>query len=198
MNDISAILAKIDADARQYAQAAQAAAEQKAEAIREDYRRQAEEEAARAAGEAQRQAEAIRQRAVSQAGIEARNSRLAARREAIDSAFQRAMERLCAMPEEEKIDFYAGLGAQSLAGDAALVLNRAEMDSLGERAAAELEKRARAAGKPWRVTLAGEPGAFRGGFVLDQGVTEINCTFEVLCAGVKEELEAQVASVLFP
>ena len=195
MNDISAILAKIDADARQYAQAAQAAAEQKAEAIREDYRRQAEEEAARAAGEAQRQAEAIRQRAVSQAGIEAR---LAARREAIDSAFQRAMERLCAMPEEEKIDFYAGLGAQSLAGDAALVLNRAEMDSLGERAAAELEKRARSAGKPWRVTLAGEPGAFRGGFVLDQGVTEINCTFEVLCAGVKEELEAQVASVLFP
>ena len=54
MNDISAILAKIDADARQYAQAAQAAAEQKAEAIREDYRRQAEEEAARAAGEARR------------------------------------------------------------------------------------------------------------------------------------------------
>ena len=100
MNDISAILAKIDADARQYAQAAQAAAEQKAEAIREDYRRQAEAEAARAAGEARRQAEAIRQRAVSQAGIEARNSRLAARREAIDSAFQRAMERLCAMPEE--------------------------------------------------------------------------------------------------
>ena len=198
MNDISAILAKIDSAAQEAARAALAAAEEKARAIGEDYRRQAEEETARAAAAAERQAESVRQRALSQAGIESRNSSLTARREAIDAAFGRAMERLCALPEEEKIALYARLGASAASGDGRLVLNRAESAAFGEKAAAALEERLHEAGKPGRITLSPEPGAFRGGFVLDQGETELNCTFEVLCAGVKEELEGQVASLLFP
>lgn len=198
MNDISAILAKIQEDARQYGEAAAAAAQEKANAITESSRQEAQAETDRILEAAKHQAEAIRQRAVSQSGIETRNAKLQVRREALDAAFQKAMELLCAMPGEKKLAVYADLAARSsMTGDAVLVLNREDHAALGQTLPAELEKRFAAAGTPCKVTLAEEPASFRGGFILDQGSTETNCTFEVLSAGVKEELEAQVDAALF-
>ena len=61
MNDISAILQKIQEDARQYGEAAAAAAREKAEAITESYSQEAQAETARVLEAAKHQAEAIRQ-----------------------------------------------------------------------------------------------------------------------------------------
>lgn len=197
MNDISAILQKIQEDARQYSETTAAAAREKAEAIKENYRQEAQAETDKALEAARHQAEAIRQRAASQAGIETRNQKLQVRRKAIDAAFQKAMEQLCGMTDLKKADVYAELAAQSLTGDAALVLNQADRAALGETLPREIQKRCAAAGKTCKVTLSGETGRFAGGFILDQGSTETNCTFEVLSASVKEELEAQVDAALF-
>ena len=197
MNDISAILAKIQEDARQYGEAAAAAAREKADAITESYRQEAQAETARVLEAAKHQAEAIHQRAVSQTGIETRNQKLQVRRQAIDVAFQKAMEQLCSMPAQKKTEVYAAMAAQSLAGDAALVLNQADRAALGETLPREIAKRCAAAGKQCKVTLSDTIGSFAGGFILDQGSTETNCTFEVLSMGVKEELEAQVDAALF-
>ena len=174
MNDISAILQKIREDARQYGENAAAAAREKAEAITESCRQEA------------------------QSGIESRNAKLQVRRQAIDSAFGKAMEQLCAMPAEKKTAVYARLAAQSsFAGEALLVLNQADRDTLGKTLPAEIMKQCAAAGRTCKVTLSGAAGPFAGGFILAQGSTETNCTFEVLSAGVKEELEAQVDAALF-
>lgn len=197
MNDISAILQKIQEDARQYSETTAVAAREKAEAIKENYRQEAQAQTEKALEAARHQAEAVRQRAASQAGIETRNQKLQVRRKAIDAAFQKAMEQLCSMTDLKKADIYAGLAAQSLAGDAALVLNQADRAALGETLPREIQKRCAAAGKQCKVTLSGETGRFAGGFILDQGSTETNCTFEVLSASVKEELEAQVDAALF-
>lgn len=198
MNDISAILAKIQEDARQYGEAAAAAAQEKASAITESVRQEAQAETDRILEAAKHQAEAIRQRAVSQSGIETRNAKLQVRREAIDAAFEKAMELLCAMPAEKKLAVYGELAARSpITGNAVLVLNREDHAALGKTLPAEMEKRFAAAGKTCKVTLRKEPASFKGGFILDQGSTETNCTFEVLSAGVKEELEAQVDAALF-
>ena len=94
MNDISAILQKIQEDARQYGEAAAAAAREKAGAITESYRQEAAAETAKVLDAAKRQAEAIHQRAASQTGIETRNQKLQVRRQAIDAAFHKAMERM--------------------------------------------------------------------------------------------------------
>ncbi len=198
MNDISAILQKIQEDARQYGENAAAAAREKAEAITESCRQEAQAETQRVLEAAKRQAEAIRQRAVSQSGIESRNAKLQVRRQAIDSAFGKAMEQLCAMPAEKKTAVYARLAAQSsFAGEALLVLNQADRDTPGKTLPAEIMKQCAAAGRTCNVTLYGAAGPFAAGFILDQGSTETNCTFEVLSAGVKEELEAQVDAALF-
>ena len=197
MNDISAILASIQEDARQYGEAAAAAAREKAEAITESYSQEAQAETARVLEAAKHPAEAVRQRAVSQSGIESRNAKLQVRRQAIDTAFQKAMEQLCAMPAAKKTAVYAAMAAQSLTGDAALVLNKADKAAIGAALPAEIEKRCAAAGRACKVTLSGATGSFAGGFILDQGSTETNCTFEVLSTSVKEELEAQVDAALF-
>ena len=195
MNDISAILASIQEDARQYGEAAAAAAREKAEAITESYSQEAQAETARVLEAAKHQAEAVRQRAVSQSGIESRNAKLQVRRQAIDTAFQKAMEQLCAMPAAKKTAVYAAMATQSLTGDA--VLNKADKAAIGAALPAEIEKRCAAAGRACKVTLSGATGSFAGGFILDQGSTETNCTFEVLSTSVKEELEAQVDAALF-
>ena len=197
MNDISAILQKIQEDARQYGEAATAAAREKAGAITESYRQEAAAETAKVLDAAKRQAEAIHQRAASQTGIETRNQKLQVRRQAIDAAFHKAMEQLCAMPAQKKAEVYAAMAAQALAGDAALVLNQADRAALGETLPALIMKQCAAAGKTCKVTLSKTTGPFAGGFILDQGSTETNCTFEVLSSSVKEELEARVDAALF-
>ena len=197
MNDISAILAKIQEDARKDADAAAAAAKEKAEAITESYRQEAKAETDRVLEAAKAQAEAIHQRAVSQAGIESRNQRLRVRREAINTAFEKAMEQLRTMPDLKKAEVYASMAAKALTGNAALVLNKADRDALGTTLPGEITKRCAAAGKTCNVTLSETVGKFVGGFILDQGSTETNCTFEVLSASIKDELEAQVDAALF-
>lgn len=198
MNDISAILAKIQEDARQYGETVAAAAREKAAAIAESSRQEAQAETGRILEAARRQSEAILQRAVSQSGIEGRNARLQVRREAIDAAFKKAMEQLCAMAPEKKLAVYGELAARSsAAGEVRLVLNQADKAAIGATLPPEMEKRCAAAGHPCKVTLSGAAGSFAGGFILDQGSTETNCTFEVLSSSVKEELEARVDAALF-
>ena len=97
MNDIAAILTQIDESARQAREETLAAAGLHADAIRAQGRRQAEEESRRILDEAERQADFIRRRGESQAGIQGRSIRLAARREVMDRAFNRAMDLLCAL-----------------------------------------------------------------------------------------------------
>ena len=192
MNDIAAILTQIDESARQAREETLAAAGLHADAIRAQGRRQAEEESRRILDEAERQADFIRRRGESQAGIQGRSIRLAARREVMDRAFNRAMDLLCALSSGEKAALYTRLAAQSLRGDALLILNEADGAAVGDEVARALSA------KGGQVALSPEPGAFRGGLVLRQGSIETNCTFEVLVAGTREQTEAQVALVLFP
>ncbi|MEG1942413.1 MAG: hypothetical protein RR049_01235, partial [Angelakisella sp.] len=91
MNDITAILAKIGADAKAQEENTIAAAQLAAQATQESYRQRGHQEVDATVEEAKRQAEAIHQRAISQSGIEGRNRRLLARRQAIELAFERAM-----------------------------------------------------------------------------------------------------------
>lgn len=193
MNDITAILAQIEKDAGATREEILAAARQNAEDIRAQGAKEAADEAARILADADRQVEALRQRGESQIDIQGRNTRLAARRAMIDQTFVRAMELLCAQTGDEKVKLYTRLAAENLAdGETQLVLSR-EDTAIGTRVLEEIKAKKPGA----NVTLSSQEGKFRGGIVLRQGDIETNCTFEVLVAGIKEQLEAQVAAVLF-
>ncbi|MEG1777682.1 MAG: V-type ATP synthase subunit E, partial [Angelakisella sp.] len=48
-----------------------------------------------------------------------------------------------------------------------------------------------------KLYISDEVGKFRGGIKLREGNIETNCTFEVLVSRAKEDLEPEVARILF-
>ena len=218
MNDISAILKKIDEDAKEAAAAILRAGEENRDKILADYRAQAEKERKAILDRANAQCEAIALRAASQAGIAERNKKLQTRREAMDAAFAGAMKKLCSLSDEQKVALFTRMAAANITGDAELILNPADRASIGGALVTAIEKKLAAqsgrsplagaavavvektlgvrGGNP-HVSLSKETGSFAGGFLLREGNVETNCTFEVLVSGAKEELEPEVSRVLF-
>lgn len=214
MNDISVILSKIDEDAKAQAAAILAAGEENCAKLAADYQKEAEQERKTILAAGRANADAVLLRANSQSGIEERNLKLEARRAAIDAAFEKAMEKLCAMSDEKKVALYTELALESITGNAELVLNASEKASIGKAVVALVGKKLVADGignvveaitnlkLPSKelgrvITLSEQVGAFRGGFMIREGNIETNCTFEVLVSGAKEAMEPDVARMLF-
>ncbi|MEA5010328.1 MAG: V-type ATP synthase subunit E [Angelakisella sp.] len=192
MNDLNAILAKIGEEAKECREKTLEAARREAERIEAEFTAQGKAESAAAIEAAKAQAAAIEQRAQSQAGLVQRNASLTARRKTIDAAFARSLQMLRQLPDDQLVEFYAALAVSCISGDAELILCQRDKDAFG---AALAQRIAELSGK--LVTLAETSGNFLGGFVLREGSIETNCTFEVLNSNAKEELEGEVASILF-
>lgn len=214
MNDISVILNRIDEDAKAQSADIMTAAEENCRNIKASYDKEAEKQSRSILAAAAAGAEAIKLRAASQSGIEERNLRLTARRQAIDAAFEKAMERLCTMSDEKKVALYSQMALRSVTGVAELVLSPGDKAAIGDAVVAMISKKLLSDGignvvdaitklkLPSKdlgrlVTLSDEVGAFRGGFVLREGNIETNCTFETMLSSAKEELEPEVARMLF-
>ena len=195
MNELSKLVDKILEEGKEYAARTEETAKAEAQKTLEAARAQGEKEAAAILDNARRQAEAVAHRAQSQMGMEKRSVKLSARREAIDKAFQLAMEKLCAAPQEKMVDFLSQMAAKAASGDGELIFNQADQ-ALGAKVADRVCQLLEPRGL--KVALSGQTGSFRGGFVLREGNIETNCTYEVLIMGVQEEMEPKVASVLFP
>ena len=213
MNDISVILQKIEEDAKVQAAAIIDAAKESCLKIQADYDKEAhkQEQEILAAGKAA--ADAVLLRGASQSGIEERNLKLTTRRKAMDAAFEKSMERLCAMSDEKKVALYSQMALSSMAGHTQLILNATERASIGKAVCDLVNKKMLVGGvktvveaitnlelpegKLMSLTLADEVGPFRGGMKLRCGNIETNCTFEVLLDRAKEELEPEVARILF-
>ena len=194
MNELSKLVDKILEEAKDYAAQLEQSARGEAEKTLEAARAQGKKEAGAILENARRQAEAVAHRAQSQMGMEKRSVKLSARREAIDKAFQLAMDKLCAAPQEKMVEFLSQMAAKAAVTDGELIFNEADQ-ALGakvtDRVCQLLESRG------LKVALSGQQGKFRGGFILREGNIETNCTYEVLIMGVQEEMEPKVASVLF-
>ena len=122
-------------------------------------------------------------------GLEQRHQRLVGR------AFERALERLCALPEEEQIDFLSRLAAAAaLTGRERVALSPADRARWG----GQVVLRANAAlGERGCLTLSEDSRDVKGGLILEGEQVEVNCSFEALVREQREPLAAQVARLLF-
>ena len=62
---------------------------------------------------------------------------------------------------------------------------------------AEINTELKAKGLKGEIKISETIGSFRGGFILEKGGVEINNTFESLVDSLKDQLEFEVAKVLF-
>lgn len=147
---------------------------------------QALEIAATMSAKAKEDAETLKERKKSVAELEARKMLLAAKQEMIEKSFGQAVEELAAMPEGQYLDFLA----EQLAGydRGEVMLSAKDRAAIGEKLAARLPK---------GITLSKETADIAGGFILKDGLVSVNGSLESMLDGVKKDITAQIAGVLF-
>ncbi|MEG1878313.1 MAG: V-type ATP synthase subunit E family protein [Pseudoflavonifractor sp.] len=227
MNGIEKITGQITADAQA-----------EIDAINADARAQGAEYAADCAAKAQADGAEIRRRGAvnaaqreerlaSVAGLEARKSLLGAKQEMVTKAFDRALDRLCALPDEEYIALLASLAVKAArTGREQVIFSQKDRNRVGKAVvtrANELLAQAVAPKLPEEITdtragamlaravsgasallagtgmltLAEGTRPMKGGIVLSDGEVETNCSFEVLVRLQKDSLTGEVVKTLF-
>lgn len=194
MNGIEKITQLIESDAQ--AEIDRVLGDAKAEAARiaAQYQEHADAEAAELAAKNEKAAAEREERLVSVAQMEARKVTLGAKQEMVEKAYIRALEKLCAMPDEQYVAVLADLLVQaSSSGHEEVVFSPEDRERVGKAA---VEKANAASGK--KLTLSAESLPIKGGFILKDKNVEVNCTFETLVRLQKAETAGAVVKKLFP
>lgn len=195
MNGLDAILETILAEARAEADEIVAAAQTRADAIRAQGARAADEHARAMATAAANEAVAIRARGESSAAMAGRRIMLESRRRTVTGLVDQALASLASWPEAEKVRLYADFLGQARGGET-VICNAADLATgVAARAmAAAAATRAADGQPPIELTLAEQAGDFVGGLILQRGRIEDNLTFEMLTRQSREALEALAAA----
>ena len=78
-----------------------------------------------------------------------------------------------------------------------MILNEHDRARCGEALVAAANAKLAAQGKEAHLSLSGETGDMRAGFLLREGDVSVNCSVEVLAELCRSEMAAKVASALF-
>ena len=135
------------------------------------------------------------ERAISSAKLKIRNNKLAVKQEIINSTFIKSIEVLANLKGEEFLSFIkSSVLSLGNIGEQKMILNKAGMESIDLTFIYELNE---ALGDRGNIKLSSEVKDFKGGFILEKDGIQMNYTFEALVNSLKEELEYEVASILF-
>lgn len=195
--DVKTILDKIGEDARVAAADILEDAKQKARDIRNASQKRINDKHALNRQRMARDGEETEKRMLRMAELEDKKSDLAQKRQVLNVAFEQAIQQLRSLPAERIRDYLLPQAVSLAQGNETLlagqytkhIVDKAFVDSVNE----ELQK-TKGQGN---LTLSEDvvPGT---GFVLRQGGTEINCTFEALVDAMRLQAETDVARILFP
>ena len=193
MNGIEKITQRIASDAQAEVDCILGDARDEAGRIAANYRAQADAEAAELAAKNEKAAAEREERLVSAAQMEARKVQLAAKQEMVEKSYIQALDKLCALPEEQYVAILADLLVKASSnGKEEAVFSPEDRERVGEAAVAKANE---LSGKQLRLSEETQP--IRGGFILKDKNVEVNCTFETLVRLQKAETAGAVAQKLF-
>lgn len=162
-----------------------------AEKVAARTREQIAERAAREALEQKRRIKGM-------AELEERKKILATKRDLLERAFEQALEKLAGLDE---VSYQSLLKRMLLTvvetGDETVVLSMQDRARLGREFWDTVNRDLSAAGKKGKLVLAPETHDLAGGFILQSAGLVVNCSFESLLGLEREELEPEVAAILF-
>lgn len=198
MEGINKITERIAAEAREEIASIQAETAEKCRAIKDEYNQKAQEEYWKRIREGAKEYEAYGQRLSGAASMETKKSILAMKQETISHVFDKAIENLCNMPEQQYVEFLARQAANAAStGLEELVFNARDKASCSKSVIKSSNELLKKRGLLPKLTVSEVTGSFKGGLLVKQGDIEVNCTVEKLVELSKSELTAQVAGVLF-
>ena len=144
---------------------------------------------------AELEAKMRKERILSSAFLKVRNNKLSAKQEVIKEVFEKSIDALSSISGDDFLGFIRNsillLGE---IGDQTLILNKDGMELVDLTFIYELNQ---SLGEKGNIKLSPNVGSFKGGFILESNGIEINNTYEALVSSLRDELEFEVARVLF-
>ena len=196
MNGIEKITARITSEADEAAEVL-AQAEQAAGEIRAEYKKKADEAYAERMSAGSTEIRLRSERAERAVKLQSRKDMLALKQSILERAYDRAKEKLLALPEEKYTAFLASqAGHAAVTGHERIVINSQDR-SMGEEIVRGANAILTERGLPAGLTLSDESGDFSGGLKLREGSVEVNCTVDTLLALSRNSLDAEIAAILF-
>ena len=200
-NGVEKITSKILAEAHAYEENELEKARADAKEIEERYRKAAQASYHSILDKAKAQAEERIQNAVNASAMNTRNELLSLKVSLLEDAFDKALEALCKLGQEESIELFSK------------VLVAAVNDHIHDGAPCEMVPSEKDAGiapaiiqnaiqtksfqKGVEIKLSDQRADIRGGFYLKSGPVEVNCSAEALIGAAKISLEKKVYDLLF-
>lgn len=193
MSNVKNITSKILKDAEARKENILAAAEEEKNKILSKKASSANEIAQEILQKAEADAKSKKERVISSAKLKVRNNKLAAKQEIIDEVFEKSINKLTELSKEQFLNFVKNsILSMNLTGKQTLILNETGLKFVDDSFIDELNKEAKAT-----IALSKTAGNFKGGFILENNGIEINSTYEALVSSLRDELEFEVAKVLF-
>ena len=195
MDGIEKITGRINEDVQREIDAMTADARREAGEIAARYREQADRESAEIVERGRRAAAEREERLASVAQLEARKLELAAKQEMLQKAFDKALERLLTLPEEQYIVLLSELAVKAArTGREQVILSQKDRTRYGKQAVTAANEKL---GDKGHLTLSQESRPIKGGLILSDGDVEVNGAFETLVRLQRRALDREVAKVLF-
>lgn len=193
MSNIKNITSKILKDAEAGKENILATAEEEKNKILSRKLSSANEVAQEILDKAEVEAKSKKERVISSAKLKVRNNKLAAKQEIINEVFEKSVDELTKLSKEAFLNFVKNtISSMNLSGKQTLILNEAGLKFVDASFIDDLNKNLNA-----QIILSETPGSFKGGFILENNGIEINSTYEALVSSLRDELEFEVAKVLF-
>ena len=193
MSNVKNITSKILKDAEAGKENILAAAEEEKNKILSKKASAANEIAQEILQKAEADAKSKKERVISSAKLKVRNNKLAAKQEIIDEVFEKSINKLTELSKEQFLNFVKNsILSMNLTGKQTLILNETGLKFVDDSFIDELNKEAKAT-----IALSKTAGNFKGGFILENNGIEINSTYEAFVSSLRDELEFEVAKVLF-
>lgn len=198
MAGIDNLKARLLEDDKQAAQAIEKEALKKADEIIESSKRKAEDITKTLAEKAQRDGKDRKDRILARAALNARNELLEAKQEAVGKILASAYDKIEKMNREEYSSFLERmLLSNAETGDEEIIFDENDIARIDTSLVKRVNKSLKEQGKRNDVTISKEKRSIGNGFVLKRGDVEINCSIDALIKSLREELEGEIASILF-
>jgi len=193
------ILERIEADAQNEVGKIKSRASAAANEVIKKAQAEAEAIKAQAMEDARDEAKQRKERIVSTARLDFRKALLAEKQNAIDAAFQEAIETLLNMKDVEYRKVLRDMILLNVqTGDEEIILSERDRSRLGKGFLKEINQQLVQKGQKGRLTIARDTYDMLGGFILRRGQIELNSSFESLLKSSRDDLESEVSRTLFP
>lgn len=198
MSNINNLTSKILSDAEERKESILKEANEEKAKIVSKKEALAKSEEATMVEKAKTEAKTAKERIISGAELKSRNEKLTAKQAVIDKVFENSIEKLCKMSDQEIKEFIKNkIVNADIVGDETIILNEKGNKLVDANLLKEINSELLAKGKKGELTISKEVRNFKGGFILEKDGIEINNTFEDLVNSERDDLEFEVAKVLF-